>query len=57
MIRMLVTAALTAGLWSVTLPANAQIIEPETVAQKACPAETVWDKNRKVCVRVPRGSF
>ena len=57
MIRMIATAGLAAGLWSVALPAHAEVIQPDTAAQQACPAGTVWDKNRKKCVRVPRGSY
>ncbi len=57
MIRMFVTAGLAVGLWSATLPANAAPVLPETAAQKACPAGWVWDKNKKKCVRVPRGSY
>lgn len=57
MIRMFAAAGLAVGFLSTTLPANAEIAPPDTYAQKACPAGTVWDKNRKKCVRVPRGSY
>ena len=57
MVRMFVTAGLAVGLWSATLPASAEITLPETAAQKACPEGTVWDKNKRKCVRAPRGSY
>ncbi len=57
MVRMFVTAGMAFGLWSATLPAHAEVALPETVAQKACPEGFVWDRNKKKCVRVPRGSY